>query len=342
MESTQTPTARLQPEQAETLRSPRPLLWWVGTFGGAFLGGVLLFAVWAKMIDPSAFADQIHTEGLDFLLPARAVALIALALEAGLGLALLLGVRKQWVLIPATLLVAFFLSLTGRAWWLAAHGLRDAAESCGCFGNLIQRTPAQAFWQDLALLVPALLLAWVGRERQRPTFPPARTAIAAAGTLAILLFAWKAPGLPLDDLATRLHPGVQVGEACVGEGAQKVCLDSLIPELQRGENRVVMAKLDDDTLIKAVDALNAWANTAGHPALWVLTSSTAEQQRAFFWKWGPQFQIREAPPELLRPLYRRLPRSFDVKDGRVVRTFAGLPPLPPAADTHDTPMRSSK
>ena len=332
MESTQTSLAQ---------KPPRPLLWWVGTFAGAFLGCVLLFAVWAKMIDPGAFVTQIQTEGLDFLIPARGVALIALALEAGLGLALLLGVRRKWVLIPATLLVAFFLSLTGRAWWLAAHGLREAGESCGCFGNLVQRTPAQAFWQDLALLVPALLLAWVGRERRPPLFPPARTAVAVLGALAAVIFAWKAPELPLDDLATRLRPGIQVGGVCAGEGAQRVCLDSLIPELRQGENLVVMAKLDDDGLTKSVDALNAYAGTAGHPALWLLTSSTAEQQRAFFWKWGPAFQIREAPPELLRPLYRRLPRSFTVRDGRVTRTFAGLPPLSPAV-SKDTSLRSSK
>jgi len=341
MESTQTSLAQPPRPQIAAPKSPRPLPWWVGTFAGAFLGCVLLFAVWAKMIDPGAFATQIHTEGLDFLIPAQGVALIALALEAGLGLALLLGVRRKWVLIPATLLVAFFLSLTGRAWWLAAHGLRDAGESCGCFGNLVQRTPAQAFWQDLALLVPALLLTWVGRERRRPLFPPVRTAVAVLGALAAVIFAWKAPELPLDDLATRLRPGVQVGGVCAGEGAQRVCLDSLIPELRQGENLVVMAKLDDDGLTKSVDALNAYAGAAGHPALWLLTSSTAEQQRAFFWKWGPAFQIREAPPELLRPLYRRLPRSFTVRDGRVTRTFAGLPPLSTAV-SKDTSMRSSK
>ena len=338
MESTQTPTALLETAAPS---SPRPILWWIGAFGGAFLGCVLLFAVWAKAIDPSSFADLIHTEKLDFLLPARAVALIALALEAGLGLLLLLGVRRKWVLIPTTLLVAFFVVLNARTWWLAAHGLRDAAESCGCFGNLVQRTPAEAFWQDSLLIVPALLLAWVGRERRPPTFPPVRTAVAAIGTVAVLVFAWMAPGLPLDDLATRLRPGVKTGEACVGEGAQRVCLDSMIPELQQGENLVVMAKLDDDALTKAVDALNAYTDQPGKPALWVLTSSTAEQQRAFFWKWGPRFQIREAPPELLRPLYRRLPRSFEVKDGRVTRTYPGLPPLPQTASSQGSPTRSS-
>src|SRR4030095_4470812 len=163
-----TSTATAQPEAAKT--PSHPLLWWIGSFAGAFLGGVLLFAVWTKVLDPASFAEQIHVEGLDFALPAQGVALIALALETGLGLALLLGLRRSWVLVPAALLVAFFLSLTGRAWWLAAHGLRADA-SCGCFGNLIQRTPAEAFWQDLSLLVPPLLLAFLGRDRSASRFP---------------------------------------------------------------------------------------------------------------------------------------------------------------------------
>src|SRR5215210_1941837 len=192
----------------------RPRLSWLGTAAGVFLGAVLLVAVYAKVLDPSAFAEQIRIEGLDVLLSAQTVALIALVLEAGLGLALLLGIRRPWVLIPAALLVAFFLFLTGRAWWMAAHGLREA-ESCGCFGNLVQRTPAQAFWQDLLLLVPALLLSFIGRDRAA-RFPAVRTAFVAVATIGVALLAWKAPELPLDDLATRLRPGVEIAEICAG------------------------------------------------------------------------------------------------------------------------------
>lgn len=335
MDSTPVTTARPPASKGPS----HPALWWIGTFGGAFLGGVLLFAVWAKALDPAAFADQIRLEGLDFLLSAQAVALIALALETGLGLALLLGVRRKWVLIPSVLLVAFFLFLTGRAWYLTAHGLRSEAESCGCFGNLVQRTPEQAFWQDMLLLVPALALSFVGRDRRTRLFPPFRTAVAALGAIVVAAFAWKAPELPLDDLATRLKPGVEVGSLCIGEGGQQVCLDSIVPELRDGEHLVVMAKLDDPDLEKSVDSLNAFAGQAGTPRLWMLAPGTAEEHRAFFWKWGPAFEVRETPQELLRPLYRRLPRAFLVEGGKVARTFAGMPPL--AANPQDSSERSS-
>jgi hypothetical protein len=343
MEAIETHSVRPEDDRPDEISraSSHPIWWWLGTFGGAFLGCVLLVAVWAKMLDPAAFAEQIHTEGLDFLLSAQGLALIALALEAGLGLALLLGLRRLWVLIPATLLVAFFLSLTGRAWWLAAHGLRDAAASCGCFGNLVQRTPAQAFWQDLALLVPPLLLAFVGREKRGARFPRLRTAVAVIGALAVAGFAWKSPELPIDDLATRLRPGVAVKEICAGATDSRVCLNSLVPELMSGRHLVVMAKLDDPQLTKAIDALNAYAGDRSHPTLWVLAPTSPEEKRAFFWKWGPAFDIRETPEEMLRPLYRRLPRSFMVEDGTVTRTFGGLPPLSQsAASPQDSSERS--
>jgi uncharacterized membrane protein YphA (DoxX/SURF4 family) len=322
-------------------RAPsHPLLWWVGTFGGAFLGCVLLFAVWAKMIDPTAFAEQIKAEGLDGILPAQAIALIALALEAGLGLALLLGLRRLWVLVPTTLLVAFFLFLTGRAWWLDSQGLLENASSCGCFGNLVERTPAQAFWQDLLLLVPPLALAFLGRERRTRRFPPLRTAVAVLGTVAVLIFAWKAPALPLDDLATRLRPGVTVESLCAGRDDERICLDSVAPELEEGGHLVILAGLDDPELTGAVGALNAYAGKPGNAALLVLSPATAEEHRAFFWQWGPAFDVREAPAELLRPLYRRLPRSFLVRDGQVTRTFRGLPPQIKASPS-DLSERSS-
>lgn len=301
----------------------RPGLYWLGTAAGIFLGAVLLVAVSAKALDPAAFAEQIRIEGLDVLLSARAVALIALVLEAGLGLALVLGIRRPWVLVPAALLVAFFVFLTGRAWWMSAHGLREP-ESCGCFGNLVQRTPVQAFWQDLLLLVPALLLSFVGRDRAAG-FPRIRTALAAVATVAVALFAWKAPELPLDDLATRLRPGVEVAQICAGtpsDTENPVCLDTVAPELKQGRHLVVMSNLEDPALGEAVDDLNKMGGSVV-----LLSASPSEQHRAFFWRFGPKFQVVEAPEPLLRPLYRRLPRSFRVEDGRVTETYAGLPPL---------------
>jgi len=332
----------LRPLSSPSYRPPRRFGRAIGTLGGCLLGAILLVAVWGKALDPAAFAQQIHADGLDRLLPALVVALLALALEAGIGLALLLAVRRLWVLVPASLLVAFFLLLNGRAYWLAAHGQAGVAASCGCFGNLVQRTPAAAFWQDLALLALPLALAFAGRDRDAPRLPPVRTVLVALFAVAVPVFAWRAPELPLDDLATRLAPGATMSTLCAGGGggggaggtgggarAGAVCLDTVAPELDHGNHLVVLDDVDDPALARAVADLNAYADRPGAATVWVLTPSEAKRQRLFFWRWGPTFKIVEAPPELLRPLYRRLPRSFAVQDGRVTATFSGLPPLPP-------------
>lgn len=315
----------------------RPWTWWLGTAAAVFLGAVLLVATWAKAIHPEAFAEQIRLEGLDFLLPAALVAAVALVLEGALGTALLVNLRRLWVLVPAALLVAFFVFLGARGWYMDAHGLREEAAACGCFGSLVERTPEEAFWQDLLLLVPPLLLAFLGRPRGARRFPPLRTALVAVAAVATLGLAWKAPELPLDDLATRLSPGVRVAAICAGGGegedGVEVCLDAVVPELATGEHLVVLAELEDEAFTAAVDRLNAHAFAARSgelPPLWVLTTASQEAQRAFFWQWAPVFEIREVPEALVAPLYRRLPRSFRVEDGGVVETWSGLPPLPEA------------
>ncbi len=311
----------------------------VGTVAGVFLGAVLLVAVWGKAITPAAFVEEIDSRGLGLLIGPEAVAYLALALEAGLGMLLLLGVRRPWVLVPAALLVAFFLFLTGQDYYRSAMGLEPAAQSCGCFGNLVTRTPAEAFWQDLLLLGPALGLAFLGRPGSRVrAVPPVRTVLGLAAALGATLLAWKAPELPLDDWATRLRPGVEVTELCVGggvEGSERVCLDTVVPELESGEHLVVLADLDED-FGRQVERINAYVDRrmmgGGGPELSVVTTAEHDARQSFFWQWAPAFEPHQAPESLLASLYRTLPRSFAVSDGEVTETWSGLPPFDRWAD----------
>jgi hypothetical protein len=298
----------------------------LGTAAGVALGLILLVGAWSKALDPHAFAEQIEIEGLDFLFSSKTVAFIALAIEAALGTALVLGIRRLWILIPTAALVVFFLFLTGRTYWYFAHGQLDEIASCGCFGALFERTPAEAFWQDLALLVPSLLLAFLGRSGSAPTTPRLRLAVTVVVTLGALLFAWRAPQLPLDNLATRLRPGTRTAELCASDGETRLCLSSLVPELEAGEHLVILADLEDPSLGEAVESLNAYALSSEGTTLWALSAASAQQRHSFFWQWGPVFEIREVPESLLRPLYRKLPRSFLVQDGTVTHTFSGMPP----------------
>lgn len=311
----------------------------IGCMGGLFLGGVLLVAAWAKAIHPAAFADQIEGLGIAFLGPLP-TALFAIGLEVFLGVALVLGVRRWWILGPSAGLVAFFLYLTGRQYWLWSRGELEAGADCGCFGALWERTPAEAFWTDLALLLPALLLAFVGRSgsrsgTSRPARARRRTITAAFAALVGVGFAYAAPDLPLDDLATRLKPGVAITDLCAGTEGQpdRICLDALVPELEQGTHWVVLADLEDAALEGEMGSLNELylEGQAADPPVgtWIVTASLPEQVRAFEWRAAPALPVREAPEALVAPLFRKLPRTFRVVDGWVEETTEGLPPRTP-------------
>ena len=187
-------------------RQWKPIL---GSAGGIFLGAVFLVAAWGKAMSPGAFVEQIRLEGLDFILSAGLLALLTLAVETGLGLALLLGIRRLWLLVPTTLLVSFFVLLNGRNYYLVWAGLRDETAACGCFGELLERTPAQAFWQDLLLLVPPLLLALWGRAIGFRPFPKVRLILSMVAAIGMVVFAWRSPELQYASLAAQIAAGAE-------------------------------------------------------------------------------------------------------------------------------------
>ena len=231
------------------------------------------------------------------------------------------------MLIPAAALVAFFLFLTGKTYVEHTTGAHVDDGSCGCFGNLVQRSPAEAFWQDLLLLVPPLALAFLGRPAQALRHERARWIAVAVLTAGVLAFAWLAPGLPLDDLATRLRPGVVAAELCAGEDDGRICLDHVIPEVVEGEHVVVLTRLDDEAFLKRIDAFREYALDGAGPTLWVVVTAAQEDVDLFNLSRQPVFSVSPCPVGVIRPLYRTLPRSFLARDGRVVRTFEGWPPL---------------
>lgn len=295
--------------------------------GAATLGAVLWIAAWAKALDPTSFAQQIRLEGLDFWLSASVVALLALALEFFLGTALVLGVRQRWLLVVSTVLVVFFLFLTGRTYWRVLQGQAPPAEGCGCFGNLVERTPAEAFWQDVLLLVPTLLLAWLVVTRD-----PMRVRLAIAGLVALGLtvFAWKSPEITaLDNVATNLKPQALATEICAGsqKDGTRTCLDAIVPELREGKHVVLMADLQDEKLAERIPALNDFAWAGDVPNFWLVSSANEEALFQFRFQRGPTFQIREAPAGLLKTMYRQMPRSFLVENGKVLETWRDYPPL---------------
>jgi hypothetical protein len=123
------------------------------------LGVVFLYAAATKIPDLAAFAGEVANYRM---LPAAAVPWAAVALvgiEIVLGAALVAGVTTRAAGLAAAGLLAAFIAGLSQAL------LRGIDLRCGCFGG-----DELATWgtvaRDLALLVPAVAVAWPVRERE--------------------------------------------------------------------------------------------------------------------------------------------------------------------------------
>lgn len=281
----------------------------LGPVAARFLGLVLLVAAYAKAIDARGAAAHLRD-----MLPVPAelaypAALAVIAFETGLGAALLADPRSRRILLVGNATFLAFVAVV--AWQLVRP---NGAAACGCFGQLLERTPRQALYEDLGL-AGLSGLAWLGG----PAPPGARLPWAGVlGACAGVVFALAAPWLPLDDQATALAPGVAI---------EATRLDRVIPELRTGRHLVLLLDRADPTTRARIPDLNArLALPRGGTPVWGLADDNPDLAAAFLWSAGPAFEVRSAPPRLLRRLYRTLPRSALVEGGRVVATWSGFPP----------------
>jgi hypothetical protein len=281
---------------------------WLGRLAAIVLGVVLLIAAYAKALDPQLFAQQLSD-----LLPlptavAVPLAVLLIGYEAGLGAALARGWRHPLVLAATTATFVAFVAVV--AWHLMQP--TEPIGGCGCFGQLVERTPLQALYEDLAFVALAGL-AWLGGTAATPS-RWGWMLLSAAGSMVLAV---SAPSLPLDDHATALAPGVSVS-------ATK--LDAIVPELRTGRHLVLLLDRADPATRAQIAGLNAALRLPGGATpVWGFAADDPALALEFLWSAGPAFEVRGAPPTVLRRLYRTLPRSALLDAGQVVRTWSGLP-----------------
>ncbi len=140
------------------------------------VGILFIFSGLVKAIDPlglaykmqeffEAWANAGIMQGLMSWLNGQALmfSILMITLEVVLGVALLLGWKKNLVSWLLLLLMLFFTFLT--SYVLFSGKIR----ACGCFGDCIPLTPIQTFTKDILLLVLVLLILF-GRKYINPLF----------------------------------------------------------------------------------------------------------------------------------------------------------------------------
>ncbi len=147
------------------------------TIGRIVLGGIFLYAVFAKLNYPPGnflsfnlsnwkLAVEIFAIAVNGykVLPEWAVtptAYFVMALETVLGIVLIAGVGVRWAAAASTALLGFFFSLMFRAYLLGQ------SLECGCFGPGDQLGP-KTLMRDATLLLLAILVTWAA-WRNRPS-----------------------------------------------------------------------------------------------------------------------------------------------------------------------------
>lgn len=281
-----------------------------GHFGRVALGFVFLAAGILKGLDPAEFAHQMAGYGILGSRPAGVMAPVLIVLELVLGVALVAGVRPFRVGLASVLLLLLFVAV--EAYGLAA----GRTESCGCFGAYVHRTPAEVIGEDLLFVGLAALSiwglrGWAGMRRSRAA------AILAAAIVLSSVFVVASPSLPIDDYVTRLRAGRTLAD---------LDLASRLPDLQQGRHLVALIDVTDPRASQIASALDALVTRPGAPAVLGLTPSTEQEIDAFRWTVVPAFEIRRVDRDVIKRLYRKLPRFFVLDSGRVAAVYDGAPP----------------
>jgi uncharacterized membrane protein YphA (DoxX/SURF4 family) len=177
------------------------------TIAKILVGGLFIFSGLVKAIDPLGLnykmQEFFEVWASDGYLPqlmnwfhahSLLFTIIMITLEVVLGVALLVGWQKKFVLNLLLLLMLFFTFLT--SYVLFSGKIR----SCGCFGDCIPLTPVQTFTKDIILLLLILFLIWKQRYIEpllNGFFPFAITVLSLAATWYLQVYVMK--HLPLTD-----------------------------------------------------------------------------------------------------------------------------------------------
>ena len=279
------------------------------------IGGILLIAGLLKAWEPLTFIKQI-TDYKIISQPGvvKVVAWTMIAIECGLGAALIVGFRRRIAIPIGVGLFVFFLCAIGWAW---ATG---ATEDCGCFGSWAKRTPAEAFAEDF-LMMSALVAAGFLYQREILTYRSLRLgAVALSAVIGLSVMGWASqkPQQSTD-------PNVRA-KAQTESPFSNVEVTLAQVDLTKGEHLVVLMDTGCVHCQAAVPAFNQlMVQSKNSPPVVALCTNFEEEVKAFNKKYEPGYPVGI----IARPDFMKLldgggtPHTLLVRDGAVLHVWDG-------------------
>ena len=276
------------------------------------LGLIFLAAGVLKAVDPAEFARQIGTYGIVSGGAAVFLAYLIIPLELALGTALVVGYRSRLAAALTGALLLLFMGATAYAW------SQGKTEGCGCFGSVASRTPGQVLLEDAAFLALAWLAYQLGQERvSRPRWRPVTVlCVVLAAGIALPAGAYA---LPIDSLVTDLKVGRQSSDLPLREAPM---------DLTKGDYLVALLDVNAADARDTVKKLNQLNGASSGAMVVAFFGGEVDEKTIFCFNTNPSFEVVAVPRADLKRLYRKLPRFFQLKEGRVSRIWDGAPPTP--------------
>ncbi len=163
------------------------------------VGLLFIFSGAIKANDALGFSYKLEEYfvlfGMDWLAAiALLLAMIICVVEIIVGLALLLGIKRELVSWSLLAMILFFTWLTGFS------AVTGKVTDCGCFGDAIPLTPWESFYKDLVLLV-FILVIFLSRKKLQPilSIKISYRIVGAVTILVIAFMIWCYQHLPAMD-----------------------------------------------------------------------------------------------------------------------------------------------
>ena len=284
------------------------------------IGAILLLAGLLKAYQPLDFIQQIGDYKIitaPFLIKVTAWTMIII--ECGLGMALIAGFRRRIALPATVVLFVGFLTLVGWAWYTGA------TEDCGCFGSWVKRTPAEAFAEDLVMLL-AITAAWILSKHEPIRYRTLRYSmvlLAAISGVAVT-------GMSSNSSRQSSDPMIRLKSQSAKPGIlEGIKIDGISENLQNGYWTLVLMDTGCTHCQQSVPELNKLGSAGGTKASVVALCSNSEAEVAMFKnKYQAQFPIGRIKYDDFMKIFERgkTPRIILLHNGVPVRIWDGMVP----------------
>ena len=303
------------------------------------LAVVLIFSGFVKAVDPMGtqykLADYLTALHLQMLTPdflTLGASVILSAIEFGMGICLLFGIRKT---MSTTVTLLMMLLLTPLTLWVA---LADPVSDCGCFGDAIILTNWQTFSKNIVLLLMAIIV-WKWPHDMVRLISTSSQWIATnySAIFIIAVSGWSFYDLPyLDFRPYHIGADLKTGWQKMMNGEESPYAEFFIQRLEDGEDitdsllsqkgyvfLLIAPHVEkaDDSQLDLINQMYEYAEDNEYP-FYALTASGEKGIERWRDMTGAEYPFCQTDEITLKTIIRSNPGLILLKDGIIIRKWS--------------------